>query len=394
MLLRAPFSDPPQSLGRGATLGEFSADGQWIAWLASKERGDRTGPAKVRAIGGSTPFDLGPSMPPFVIGRDAMLSLTSYRGDSGRGMLQTTRLANGAHAPVLNDVAPNEFASVGGEFIAVQRPSNGGPCRAMRLDALASHPVPISADLDCALAPAFVVAPDGSAALFRHASGALTRWSPGSAAETPVASQVEAAAFDRRGGVWWAERRGADLVVWRDGILIGVIDGRFARAIYPAGDAGAWLLLADRLCLAAAPSPAPACQRFVAVGDAALPPDSGVIRKVVASPGGFPLAFFAGDQTPPALLAVPAPGRIVPITALGIAAEISPDGTHVAAVAWLDDGQRALLADLATGEVRELSRGVPSARVLWAGKILLHTFETRKSWELFDDRNGVYAVDP
>lgn len=394
-LSRAPFESEPESLGRGATEGGFSDDGRWVAWLVSKERGDRTGPGRARRVSGGATIDLKTVMPPFVFGSAALISMSSYRGDSGRGGLQAANLASGSRSLSFYDAMPAAFARFGHGFVALQRPGDGGPCRALRLDAAGAHPIAVAGDLACA-APRLplTVSGDGRAILLRHTGGALGIFRDGDATETPLAPEAGAWAFDASGRAWWTEARAGRVFVAREGAAIGDVEGRFARAIFPSREGGAWVLLADRRCDGGAPSPAPACARLVAVGDAPAPPDAGTVRHVVASPSGFPLAVFAGDQTPPALFAIASPGHTFPVTAFGIAAEFSRDGRYLAAVEWMDDGQRPLLLDFESGDVRTLSTGAAVARVFWCGETLLHTFETRKAWELPDTRNGIYAVTP
>src|SRR5688500_20157817 len=71
------WTKDPEVLGGGAMLPQVSRDGRWVVWLASKERSDPGGPARLRATTGGDVHDLKHAMPPFVL-------------TTGSGVLKTT----------------------------------------------------------------------------------------------------------------------------------------------------------------------------------------------------------------------------------------------------------------------------------------------------------------
>lgn len=401
----------PEDLGRGSMLGEVSGDGRWAVWLASKERSQRMGPVRFRAVDGGDARDGGTGMPPFLFvpGGDAAaraVYLTSFQASTGVGALTETGLPDGRPpTPRLQSVPPDGyFALADGAIVALQRPASR-PCRALVLPPEGAA-VPIADELDCADAR-LPLSPDGGrGALLRrapdaHGRRALLHWRPGATTRT-IAPDADAWALTGDGVLWWAATGTAGTVGVGHRPLDGddgppaheTLPGRFVRGIHPVPGGGVWILLADRACdESAASTRFPACLRFAGAGGAPAPPATETIRRVAAAEGGWPIALFVGGRGEARLVALTDPALPIGIGARARAVAFSPDGDWVAARMDAEDGEEVVLAHPASGRREVLSRGAPEpGEIRWVGPWLFHAWRDRR--RMSDGRNGLYRVRP
>lgn len=403
------WSKDPEGLGGGAMLPQVSRDGRWVVWLASKERSDPTGPARLRATTGGEAFDLKRAMPPFVLttgsaimtaaapSQSRVLFLARFAAANGTGALVEYHAARGGEpSQVLTNVPPGYFAPIAGGVFGIQSAKSAvGRCSAIHVTG--GRALPIAELLDCSdPRPPYDLSPNGGVLLRRAADAqtgrrALLHWKPGQSGTTPLAEDVDAFEHDRSGAFWWASEEAGKVTVLHEGALAGTIDGSFVRGLHPVPGGGAWITLADRRCTPdSTPSPSPACFRFVAAG-AVAPPTPHVVRRVETRP--WPLVAFVGETTPPELLAVFDPARPVTVKGPVLGVSVSESGRRLALRRQLEDGESVAIVDLSTGNERVLSTGAPEAgEARFYGERLYYSWKNRRY--LSDKRNGLYVLEP
>lgn len=412
---REPFEDEDfEALGRGATLGQISDDGRFVSWLANKERSDRTGPGRLRAVEkDAPPLEHRSLLPPVLFDRATprAIGLASYRPAAGRGTLTDFDFAAGRERVLAPHVPPGMFSFVsGGRVFAIRRPNSVSNGEAVILTPGAGPAPPLTRDVDMTLDRLpFRVARDGRSVTIRLApdtSGrrALVRWRDGEPALSRLADDVAAWTLDRDGRAWWVVATGETVRAMRepDGagapIVLGEFPGRDPVSVHPlpSGD-GAWIALADRRCGADSRS---GCLRLALAGSGAAPPVVDGLRRVLSPREGWPVVLYGPVGGEPALVAAANPEAPVEIREGGaLTVAFSPDGEHVGAHVSADDGERVLLVDLVSGTTRLLSErgdrggsGTPRVMLSWHGDALLYVWRNR-TWRL-DPRNGLYRVVP
>ena len=156
-LVRADGSE--ENLGYGATLPAVSPDGRWIAWLASRERGDRTGPGRVRAAAGGAAVSTPAAMPPFVFGPDSVAFFTGYDATRGLGTLSQLPYGDRFAHVIADSVPAGRFASDGsaGTLVFHERPD--GRCELRRLARGAAAMLAPDVNCDSFLDPARLAPP-------------------------------------------------------------------------------------------------------------------------------------------------------------------------------------------------------------------------------------------
>lgn len=403
-----PFEkDDFEALGRGATIGEISPDGRFVSWLASKERGDRTGSGRLRsAEPGAKPISERTLLPPVLFDRDAprAVAIGSYQAAAGRGTLLHFDLAAGTSKMLSPNVPVGAFALLsGGRTFALRRPWNAAHAEAVVLGPSISPAIPLTASVD-EDGTVFRVAFDRRAVTIRLAPDAagrraLVRWSDGVAGLAPVAEDAAAWTLDRTGHAWWIDSAQHAFREPEDGgtpVSLGDVAGRDPVSVHPLpSGSGAWIAFADRPCVAATDGATTrgGCVRLALAGTGPVPPQVPGLRRIVAPPEGWPVVLFGPVEGRPAFVAIGdpvAPRTIEDGGLLGTA--FSPDGRRVAARIDRDGGEAIVLVDLESGTTTVLAEQAPESLLSWHGDAVVYAWRNR--WWRGDPRNGLYRVIP
>lgn len=404
---REPFAKSDfEELGRGATLGEVSADGKFVSWLESKERGERTGPGRLRGVEKDAPLLRERALlPPVLFDREGAraASITSYLAAPGRGSLHHFDLAAGTSKILSPNVPAGGFGWLaGGRVFVLRRPYSATNAEAVVLTPGGAPPVAVTASMDSEVPAApFRIAPDGRSVTMRLAPDAagrraLVRWSDDVVGLARVADDAAAWTLDRHGRAWWVAVDGRafrEPEVPGDPVFLGEAAGRDPVSVHPLpSGAGVWIVLADRPCVASKPERL-GCKRVVLAGAGAAPPVVEGLRRIAAPPSGWPVVLLGPVAGNPALVAAGDPAAPIVVEDGGLlGTAFSPDGRYAGARIAATDGQRIVLLDFETGVVTTLAEQAPESLLSWHGDALVFVFRNR--WWRLDPRNGLYRVRP